>query len=317
MGTFDLSFPSFPSFPSFWRVVPMDAFAVTSLNRRRLLALAAATSGAAATGVAWFDLPRVLGAELADDAFGGFPVGVQSYSLRNFNVVEAVRHIQGMGVRYAEFYSKHLALDANDATIQETKKLLADAGIQLAGHGVNGFTKDHAKNEKIFEFAKRAGIRNITADPSPDSFDSLDKLVAQYNIRIAIHNHGPGHRYDKLAQVVKAVRDRHPLIGVCVDTGHVIRTKEDPVKWVRELGPRVFATHIKDDIKQDGGSQNVVIGKGNLDVVGVFQALKDIKFPADGDLALEYEANPANPVDDMKQCIAVAREAIAKVAKKA
>jgi sugar phosphate isomerase/epimerase len=295
----------------------MDAFAVTSLTRRRLLALAAATSGAAATGVAWFDLPRVLGAELADDAFGGFPVGVQSYSLRNFNVVEAVRHIQGMGVRYAEFYSKHLALDANDATIQETKKLLADAGIQLAGHGVNGFTKDHAKNEKIFEFAKRAGIRNITADPSPDSFDSLDKLVAQYNVRIAIHNHGPGHRYDKLAQVVKAVRDRHPLIGVCVDTGHVIRTKEDPVKWVRELGPRVFATHIKDDIKQDGGSQNVVIGKGNLDVVGVFQALKDIKFPADGDLALEYEANPANPVDDMKQCIAVAREAIAKVAKKA
>ncbi len=295
----------------------MDAFAVTSLTRRRLLALAAATSGAAASGVAWFDLPRVLGAELADDAFGGFPVGVQSYSLRNFNVVEAVRHIQGMGVRYAEFYSKHLALDANDATIQETKKLLADAGIQLAGHGVNGFTKDHAKNEKIFEFAKRAGIRNITADPSPDSFDSLDKLVAQYNVRIAIHNHGPGHRYDKLAQVVKAVRDRHPLIGVCVDTGHVIRTKEDPVKWVRELGPRVFATHIKDDIKQDGGSQNVVIGKGNLDVVGVFQALKDIKFPADGDLALEYEANPANPVDDMKQCIAVAREAIAKVAKKA
>lgn len=295
----------------------MDAFAVTSLTRRRLLALAAATSGAAATGVAWFDLPRVLGAELADDAFGGFPVGVQSYSLRNFNVVEAVRHIQGMGVRYAEFYSKHLALDANDATIQETKKLLADAGIQLAGHGVNGFTKDHAKNEKIFEFAKRAGIRNITADPSPDSFDSLDKLVAQYNVRIAIHNHGPGHRYDKLEQVVKAVRDHHPLIGVCVDTGHVIRTKEDPVKWVRELGPRVFATHIKDDIKQDGGSQNVVIGKGNLDVVGVFQALKDIKFPADGDLALEYEANPANPVDDMKQCIAVAREAIAKVAKKA
>ncbi len=295
----------------------MDAYAVTSLTRRRLLAIAAATSGAAAAGVAWFDLPRVLGAELADDAFGGFPVGVQSYSLRNFNVVEAVRHIQGLGVRYAEFFGKHLPLEATDATIQETKKLLADAGIQLAGHGVNGFSKDHAKNEKVFAFAKRAGIRNLTADPTPDSFESLEKLVAQYNIRIAIHNHGPGHRYDKLEQVVKAVRDRHPLIGVCVDTGHVIRTKEDPVKWIRELGPRVFAAHLKDDIKQDGGSQNVVIGKGNLDVVGVFQALQDVKFPADGDLALEYEANPANPVEDMKQCIAVAREAIAKVAKKA
>ena len=295
----------------------MDVLAVSPITRRRLLAIAAATTGAAASGVAWFDLPRALGAMVADDAFGGFPVGVQSYSLRNFNVVEAVRHIQGLGVRYAEFFGKHLPLDASDATIQETKKLLADAGIQLAGHGVNGFTKDHAKNEKVFDFAKRAGIRNLTADPSPDSFESLEKLVAQYNIRIAIHNHGPGHRYDKLEQVLKAVRDRHPLIGVCVDTGHVIRTKEDPVKWIRELGPRVFAAHLKDDVKQDGGSQNVVIGKGNLDVVGVFQALKDIKFPADGDLALEYEANPANPVDDMKNCIAVAKDAIAKVAKKA
>lgn len=278
-------------------------------SRRRFLTVAAA----GAAGVAWFDLPRVLGAA-ADDGFGGFPVGVQSYSFRNFNVVEAVRHIQGLGVRYAEFYSKHLAVNATDDQIKETQQLLSDAGIRLVAHGVNGFSKDHAQNRKVFEFAKRAGIRNLTADPQPDSFDSLEKLVAEFDVRIAIHNHGPGHRYDKLEQVARAVHDRHPLIGVCVDMGHVIRTKEDPVKWIRELGPRVFAAHLKDDVKQDGGSQNVVIGKGHLDVVGVFQALRHVKFPADGDLALEYESNPANPVDDMKQCIAVAREAIAKVA---
>lgn len=287
----------------------MSAQPTLSLSRRRFLA----ASAAAAAGATWFDVPRVLGALAADDPFGGFPVGVQSYSLRNFNLVEAVRHISGMGVHYAEFYSKHLALDATDAVMKETLKLLADAGIKLSGHGVTGFTKDHEANKKVFEFAKRAGIKNLTADPTPDSFDSLDKLVAEYNIRIAIHNHGPGHRYDKLAQVQKAVEGRHPLVGVCVDTGHVIRTKEDPVKWVRELGPRVFATHVKDDVKQDGGSHNVVIGKGHLDVVGIFQALKDVKFPADGDLALEYESNPNNPVDDMKACLAVAKEAIAKV----
>ena len=270
-------------------------------------------AAAGAAGVSWFDVPRVLGALAADDPFGGFPIGVQSYSFRNFNAVEAFRHIHGMGVHYAELYSKHLPLDANDEQMAETKKLLADAGIKLSGHGVTGFTKDHAANKKVFDFAKRAGIKNLTADPAPDSFDSLEKLVAEYDVRIAIHNHGPGHRYDKLEQVQKAVKDRHPLIGVCVDMGHVIRTKEDPVKWIRELGPRVFATHLKDDVKQDGGSHNVVIGKGHLDVVGVFQALKDVKFPADGDLALEYESNPANPVDDMKACLAVAKEAIAKV----
>lgn len=271
-----------------------------------------AASSFAALGATWFDWPRIAGA--ADDPFGGYPVGVQSYSLRNFNLLEAVRHIQGMGVHFAEFFGKHLALDATDATIADTLKLLAEAKIKLVAHGVNAFTKDHDKNRKVFEFAKKAGIRNLTADPTLDSFDSLDKLVAEFDVRIAIHNHGPGARYDKLESVVKAVKGRHPLIGACVDTGHVIRTKEDPVKWVRELGPRVFAMHLKDDVKQDGGSHNVVIGKGNLDVVAVFKALKEIKFPADGDLSLEYEANPANPIDDMKQCLAVAKEAIAKAA---
>lgn len=268
-------------------------------------------TSAVAAGATWFDLARQ--ALAADDPYGGFPIGVQSYSLRNFNLVEAVRHIQGMGVHFAEFYTKHLALDATDATIADTRKLLSDANVRLIAHGVNGFSKDHDKNRAIFAFAKRAGIRNITADPTPDSFDSLDKLCAEFDVRIAIHNHGPRARYDKLESVVTAVKGRHPLIGACVDTGHVIRTKEDPIKWIRELGPRVFGVHLKDDTKTDGGSHNVVIGQANLDVVGVFKALRDIKFPADGALSLEYESNPANPIDDMKQCLAAARDAIAKL----
>lgn len=275
------------------------------IHRRRFLVSTSALAGAACLG--WGR--RVSAA----DPYGGLPIGIQSYSLRNFDLNDAVRHIQGLGVHFTEFFSKHLAIGADQATIDSTLALLKKADIKLAAHGVNGFSKDHEANRKVFAFAKAAGIRNITADPSPDSFESLGKLCAEYNVRIAIHNHGPGHRYDKLEQVVKAVKDQHPLIGACVDTGHVIRTKEDPVKWVRELGPRVFALHIKDDVKQDGGSHNVVIGKGHLNVVEVFQAVKAIKFPADGCISLEYEANPANPIDDMKQCLEVAREAIAKI----
>ena len=97
-----------------------------------------------------------------------------------------------------------------------------------------------------------------------------------------------------------------------MDTGHFIRSKEDPVKAVRELGKRVFALHIKDEAKQEKRSHNVVIGKGHLDVVSLFKTLKKSKFPADGSMSLEYEANPKNPIDAMKACLAVAREAIAK-----
>jgi inosose dehydratase len=285
-----------------------------SLSRRRFLAL----SAAAAAGATWFDAPRILqaaGLEDGKDPFGGFPVGVQSYSLRNFETADVIRHLQGMGVHYAEFYGKHLDTKASDEKIAETLKLLEGAKIKLAGHGVHGFTKNHEANKALFDFAKKAGVKVITANPEKDSFDSLDKLVAEYDIRIAIHNHGPNALFDKLSSVTEAVKGRDKRIGACVDCGHYLRSGEDPVKCVLELGERVYGVHIKDEKETNTPkSDNVVIGKGHLDVVGLFKALKQIKFPADGALSLEYEANPSNPIDDMKACLEVAKEAIAKVA---
>ena len=160
------------------------------------------------------------------------------------------------------------------------------------------------------------GIRTITANPQPDAdtFASLDKLVAEYDMKIAIHNHGPGALYDKLDGVMKIIQDHDKRIGACVDCGHFLRSGEDPVKAVKTLGPRVFGAHIKDDVELGKASKNVVIGKGKLDVVALFKALREIKFPADGSLALEYEANPDNPIDEMKACLVVAKEAIAKSA---
>lgn len=285
----------------------------TRLSRRRFAVMGAA----AAAGALWFDIPQVLQAanfNLADDAFGGFPVGAQSYSLREFNTLDTVRHLHGMGLHYVEMFDKHLPTAASDEQIQETLKLLADNEIKLAGHGVHGFTKNHEANRKYFEFAKKAGFKVITANPEYDSFDSLDKLVAEYDVRIAIHNHGPNNLYDKIESVTKVLEGRHPNVGACVDCGHFIRTGEDPVEAVLKLGPRVFAAHIKDDTERGAGSKNVVIGKGSLDVVGLFKALRKIKFPAYGSLALEYEANPDNPIADMKECIEVAKEAIKKSA---
>ena len=278
----------------------------TRTTRRRFLAL----TTAAAAGATIFDVQDILA---ADDPYRGLPIGVQSFSLRNYNVVEAVRHIQGMGLHFVEFFSKHLSPQATDQQLAENRKLLERAKVSISAHGVNRFSKDHAANRKVFEFAKRAGVRNITANPTPDSFDSLDKLVAEYNIRIAIHNHGPGALYDTIESVKKAVKGRHKLVGACVDTGHFIRSKEDPVKAVHELGPRVFGVHMKDEAKREKKSHNVVIGSGHLDVLGLFKGLKKVGFPADGSLSLEYEANPTNPIDDMKQCLAVALEAIAKL----
>jgi len=130
-------------------------------------------------------------------------------------------------------------------------------------------------------------------------------------MRIAIHNHGPGTLYDRLKDVVKAIKDRAPRIGACVDCGHFIASGEEPVKCIQALGSRVYGVHLKDLAEFGTKSPNVVLGKGHLDVVALFKALRQIKFPRDGALSLEYE-NTENPIDDLKACLAVTKEAIAR-----
>ncbi|MDB4749474.1 sugar phosphate isomerase/epimerase [Rubripirellula sp.] len=269
-------------------------------------------SSSAAVVITGLPQRRASLAQSPDDRFGGWPVGIQSFSLRKFNVDEAIRHMQGLGLHFVEFYSKHVPLNSTPQQLVELSRKLDIADIKMSSHGVNRFTDDHESNKKTFEFAKRAGLRNITANPQPNAFDSLDKLVAEFDIRICIHNHGPGSSYDKIDEVVTAVKDRDPRIGACIDTGHFIRSGEDPIEAVKRLGNRVFALHIKDEEKQEKKSRNVIIGNGFLDVAKLFTTLKKVGFPADGSISLEYEANPQNPIDDIQECLTVAEEAIAK-----
>lgn len=280
----------------------------SDLTRRELLA---ASSAAAA---AWLCGARFLFAA-DNDEWGGFPVGVQTISLRKYALPEVLRHLQGMGVRYVEFSAGwHLPATASDEQITEARTLASMAGLKVSAQGVNRFSKDHAANKRVFEFAKKLGTRTITANPQPDAetFASLDKLVAEYDMRLAIHNHGPGSLYDKLNDVVKAIKGHDRRIGACVDCGHFLSSGEDPIKCVLALADRVYGVHLKDHAEIGRNSSNVILGKGHLDVVKLFKALRQIKFPADGALSLEYEANPENPLDDVKACLAIAKEAIAR-----
>lgn len=277
-------------------------------SRREFLARAAALT----VGATVFDRARP--SQAAESDFGGLPIGIQSYTLRNFKLPDVLRHVEGLGLHYIEFFGAHFSPTSSGEQIEDMKKLLDKSKIKLVAHGVNGFSKNHDANRKLFDFAKRAGFKNITADPAPDSFDSLDKLCEEYGVRICIHNHGPGHRYDKLGDVQRAIKDHHKLIGACIDTGHVLRSDEDPVKWAAELGERVYALHIKDVAERTSRTHDVVIGTAHLDLVGLFKTLNKIKFPADGSISLEYESNPNNPIDDVKECLVAARKAIAKAA---
>lgn len=246
------------------------------------------------------------------DKYGGFLMGIQSYTLRDFPVDDALVHVHDLGLGAIEFFDAHFSLKSSAEEIADMRQKTAKLGIQIRGHGVNGFSKDHEANRKIFEFAKKAGIKNISADPSEDSFASLDKLVAEFDIRIAIHNHGPKARYNKVADVLNAIEGHDERIGACADLGHYIRSAEDPVRAIQLLKGRLYGVHLKDFADQKDETKGVILGQGHLDVEGVFRALREVEFPADGCLSLEYEENPKDPLEDVRQCLDIASKAAIK-----
>ncbi len=223
-------------------------------------------------------------------------LGAQSYSFRKFDFEGSLECLKSLGLSLMEFCNVHIPPDAAAAGFPSMKQRLAEAGVRVACFGVEGFTADVVVNRKKFEFAKALGVEVLTADPTPDAFDSLDELCEEFQIKIGIHNHGPGARYDGVRDTLKAVQGRHPFIGACVDTGHVIRSGEAPHEVIEQLGDRVHSLHLK-DWRRDGEEQ--VLGEGDLDLRKVAQAAAAIGF--DGPVMMEYELEPQGPVPGMRK----------------
>jgi inosose dehydratase len=276
------------------------------------------SASAAALGLA------ALGAEdKKDGPFGGFTVGCQAYTFRNFNVEQGLKHIKDLGLHFVEFYpgqSGQLKVDSTPEQIKAMLALCKDYEITPVCWGVESFSKNHDANQKKFELAKALGLKSLSADPDPDSFDSLDKLCDEYKIAIAIHPHGPQgprlHRWYSAEVIMAAVKDHNELIGSCLDTGHLIRAAQlgkmlDPAKEVLTMGKRNYGLHLKDhDNKRH---TDVVFGKdgGVLDMVALLKALREVKFQ--GHLSIEYEAKPEDPSKDVAACIEVFKDSVKKL----
>jgi sugar phosphate isomerase/epimerase len=288
---------------------------VIPLDRRRFL-------GAGASALALAVAPALHAEEKKeDDPFGGFKLGAQSYTFREFNLEQALQRMQKLGLKYGEFYSKHCPMSDKPAVLEAFLSRCKEYSVTPLAWGVQAFTKDHDANKRVFEFGKALGLKMFSANPTPDSFDSLDKLCEEYKIAIGIHPHGPvgGKGKEKLHEwysaevILAAVGERHPLIGACLDTGHLIRAaqlgkKLEPAKQVRLMGKRNFGMHLKDHDNEK--HTDVVIGKGALDVPAVIEALREVKFA--GMISIEYEASPEEPTEDVKACVQVFKDAVRK-----
>jgi len=252
------------------------------------------------------------GAAMAKESepYRGLKVGVHSYSLRKFNFADTVRITNGFGVHYIGLNPLHLPLESPPEKLTEAKAYIERSGLTLLGCGVIGFDTDEKKARQVFEYAKAMGMRTIAANPTPESLDILDKLVSEFGIRIAIHNHGPESEYYKLPEdVLKAIRGHHELIGACVDFGHFERAGVKAEDALRDLTNRLYDVHLKDVNRADAKGHTVVLGQGIVNLPAILDDLVKMRF--DGHVALEYESDPENPVPAMDKCFAYVRKVLA------
>lgn len=283
----------------------------TRLSRRAFLGTGAA---AAAWSASASRLSAQAGATPAPAA-GGLKLGVASYSLREFPLDRALEMARVLGVRYMTFKDVHVPrTDPPDATRALRQKIEA-AGITIMGGGTITLPNDPAQLKKDFEYAKNAGFPLIFVAPEPAALDTIEQMAVTYDIKVAIHNHGPEDKHwPRPHDAYAAIKSRDKRLGLCIDVGHTLRTGADPVQACREFADRLYDMHVKDlAVKTDRDSQ-VAVGRGLIDFPGLFRTLLDVGYQ--GQVGLEYEIKPKDPLPGMIESIAYMRGVLAGVTKR-
>lgn len=278
-------------------------------SRRRFLRSSALAAACAVSGA----LPS-LAAELTSASKEPTPVklGLASYTFRNFDRSQLIGFMKQLQISTLNVkdVKDHLPMDpALEA------KALADyaaAGIKLHAAGVISFTRDDdADIRSKFEYCKRAGIGVIVAgDPSPATLPRLEKFVKEYDIRLAIHNHGPEDKIWKSPMdIMKDVKGMDPRIGCCIDVGHTLRAGTDVVQAIHAVGPRLFNVHMKDLTDFTAKESQVALGDGHMPVRKIFEALISTHYKDFVDL--EYEVHAEDPMPGVLSSFAFMRGVLA------
>lgn len=281
----------------------------TATTNRRWFLRAGLLGSTALTAVC----PRtILGAvtKAPSDPFRGLKVGIASYSLRKFTLEQAITMTKQAGVKYITLKDVHLPMKSTQAERQEARRKIEAAGLVLMGGGVIYLNNNPDEIRQAFDYARDAGMPTIVGSPDPAALDTVEKMAREYDIRVAIHNHGPGDkRYPSPLDVLKMVQDRDRRLGICMDVGHTVRISEDPVAVLKTCATRLYDFHIKDVTEATAKGAAIEVGRGVIDIVAVLRSLLEVKFT--GHLALEHEANADAPLPGIAESFGYIRGVLA------
>jgi len=267
-----------------------------------------------ALGTAAITLPAVTTACVDTEppvTAGGIKLGVASYSLRELNRTDAVSAINEIHSRYVSVKSFHLPYESTHEEMVAGLREFVDAELSIVGGGVITLQEDDDDDIRLyFDYARACGMPLMVIAPTPTTLPRIERFVREYDIQVAIHNHGPEDPYfPGPREALPILRDMDPRVGLCVDLGHTTRTGVDIVEALAEAGDRVLDVHVKDLMDLMDKDSQCIVGEGAMPVPAIFRQLVAMNYT--GYVNLEYEIDANDPLPGMQRSFAYMRGVLA------
>ncbi|MBE0536702.1 MAG: sugar phosphate isomerase/epimerase [Phycisphaerae bacterium] len=240
-----------------------------------------------------------------------FELGMASYTLRKYNLDETIAMTKRVGLKHIALKDFHLPMNASTEEIKAAAAKVKAAGLNLYGCGVV-YMRNEADVNRAFEYAKTAGMTTIIGVPNHDLLPLVDKKVKEYDIAVAIHNHGPGDKvYPTPESIYEKVKGLDARIGLCMDIGHTVRIGEDPVRDTMRFADRMLDVHIKDVTAAEAKGSTVEIGRGVIDIPAFIRALLRIGYAKY--VSFEYEKDENDPLAGLAESVGYVQGVMATV----
>ena len=277
-------------------------------TRRNFLGAAAGIAGLSAAGAG----PASAKIELEP---WGIKLGIATYTFRSFDRAKTIEMLKLVQAPWTSI--KDGVHFAYNSTPQELKQVRAEfdaAGLKVTSAGNISLAKDDPDDiRQRFEIVRNLGLSMMVCIPTRSNIRTVEKFVKEYDIRIAIHNHGPEQKdFPSPQSVLEVVRDMDPRVGLCIDVGHTARTGVDVVESIALAGRRLFDMHVKDLRDFTSRESQCDVGEGIMPFPAIFKQLKKMNYQ--GCVDLEYEINPKDPLPGVLRSMFYMRGVLAGLA---
>jgi len=240
-----------------------------------------------------------------------FQLGLASYTFRKFTLDQTLTMTGRLGLKYIALKSFHLPLESTTAEVKTVAAKVKTAGLKLYGGGVIYMNSDDEVH-RAFDYAKAAGMQVIIGVPKPQLLALVNTKVKEYNIKVAIHNHGPGDMvYPTPQSAYERIKDLDRRVGLCIDIGHTQRAGVDPSESAQKFADRLLDVHIKDVSEARAQGTTIEIGRGVIDIPRFIKTLQNIRYT--GILSFEFEKDERDPLPGVAESVGYVRGVLAAV----